>query len=570
MIRVRSSKGPNAIYMKQILLRFSKSPAFTPLHNRLYRWLWTASLASNIGTMAQNVGQGWLMTSLTPSPLLVALVQTAESFPLFLLALPAGALADLINRRRLLLFTQTWMAVFAAGVGLVTALQWIDAPLLLCAALMISIGNAFNAPAWQATVPDVVAREQIPQAVNLNGVSYNVARVLGPAIGGLAVAYVGPAATFFLNSFSFVGVIIVLIRWKPNVPQRILPAERLLGAMRTGVRYLRHTSSLQVVLLRVALFIFFASSLWALLPLYARKNLGLSALGYGSLLGCLGAGAITAAAFVPAARARWGREVVLRRALWAYGIGLAVISTGVSSGWVALALFVCGIAWLTSMASFQTAAQTTVPPWVRARALSFYLIAAQGGLAFGSFFWGLAASRIGVPYTFLINASALILTSWIVRKFPLPAIENLDLSPSVRLPTPPGENLLEWDDGPVLVTVTYQIDTARTVEFKNIMTTVGQLRRRTGAFEWGLFGDPWRPGKFVETFFVETWAEHMRQHDRMTAADRGISENARSFEVSPAGPEVTHWIYAYPTRRSRLSRRILPSWLRSRRPPQVE
>src|SRR5262245_25939356 len=285
--------------------------AWGPLREPLFRALWIAAVASNVGGLMEDVGEAWLMTSLTTSTLLVALIETAGSLPVLLLSVPSGAFADLIDRRRLLLITQIWMLTIAATLGVLTIAGLTTPSLLLILAFALGLGAAVNAPAWQAITPELVTRTDLPAAVTLGSVAFNVARAVGPALGGLLVAAFGPGPVFLLNAISFLGVIVVLYRWRRAVEKSNLPPEHVLGALRAGFRYVRHTSTIQAVLVRAATFILCASALWALLPVVARRGLGLNAAGYGVLLGCIGLGGVTGASLLPVLRQKFSTNAVV-------------------------------------------------------------------------------------------------------------------------------------------------------------------------------------------------------------------------------------------------------------------
>ena len=360
------------------------APAWSPLRRPLFRALWIAAVASNIGTWMQNVGAAWLMTLLAPSPTMVALVQAATSLPFFLVALPAGAIADLIDRRRLLLITQGWMLAAAAALGLLTFADATTPWLLLALTFALGLGAAMNAPAWQAIIPELVSGDEVRAAVTLNGVGYNLARATGPALGGLIVGALGPAAVFILNALSFLGVMIVLYGWNRPVGKSALPAEDVFGAMRSGIRYIRHAPALRAVLSRTAVFILGGSALWALLPLAARQELSLGATGYGLLLGCLGTGAVIGAALLPRLQQRLSTDRFLAGATLLFAVATATPSYIRSFGLVSSALIIGGAAWITIMSTFNVGVQVTVPSWVRARALAVYGLVFQGGTAAGS------------------------------------------------------------------------------------------------------------------------------------------------------------------------------------------
>jgi MFS family permease len=515
---------------------------WSPLSHTLFRWLWLAAVASNIGTWMQNVGAEWLMTSLAPSPMMVALMQTAEMTPLFLLALPAGALADVVDRRWLLLLTQGWMLIAAITLAVMTLAGMTGAWTLLLLTFSLGLGAALNAPAWQAIVPELVPRNELAAAVSLNSVAFNIARALGPALGGIVVAFAGPWAVFMLNAVSFLGIILVLYRWQREPSESMLPTERVVGAMRAGLRYVRHSPELRTVLLRTGLFVVCASALWAMLPLIARRELGLSAVAYGVLLGGLGAGAVFAAFILPFIRRSISLNLlVVCGTLVFAGVTLTLAYVRVLA-WLALAMVLGGIAWMALMSSFNISVQTVVPAWVRARALAIYLLVFFGGMAVGSALWGVVATHLGIPRALLCAVLAMLAGLLAALRYPLAASEALDLDPSMHWSEPTVIIEPHPEDGPVLVTVEYLIDPARVDEFRKAMDGVKRIVRRDGAMRWGLFNDQANESRYLETFLVESWAEHMRQHARVTNADREIQDYARSFHRGDAPPVVTHLI----------------------------
>lgn len=530
---------------------FSTEPthpsAWSPLRQPLFRALWLASVASNIGTWMQNVGAAWLMTSLAPSPTLVALVQAATSLPVFLVALPAGAIADLVDRRRLLLATQGWMLAAATLLGVLTLLEVMTPWLLLVLTFALGLGAAMNAPAWQAIIPELVGESELRAAVTLNGVGYNVARAVGPALGGIIVAILGSGAVFILNALSFLGVMIILYRW-PRVAQvSALPAEDVFGAMRAGVRYVRHAPSVQAVLLRTGAFIIGGSALWALLPLVARDEWALGATGYGVILGCLGTGAVAGGMFLPRIQQRLPTDALLASAIVLFALATAGPVYAPHLALLCAVMLVGGAAWIAIMSTFNVGAQVTVPGWVRARALAVYGIVAQGGMAIGSAFWGVVAERLSLSMTLLCAAAALAASLIALLWYRLKLEDEIDLSPSPHWPKPVLSSEPRPDAGPVLITVEYTVDAARARDFATAMRGVRILRLRDGAYRWGLYNDSAVPTRFVETFVVESWAEHLRQHERVTVADREIERTARAFHTGATPPTITHLIYARAT-----------------------
>lgn len=518
---------------------------WSPLRQSVFRSIWIATVISNVGTWMQSVGIGWLMTSLTPSPLLVALMQTAASLPIFLLGLPAGTFSDILDRRKLLLFTEAWMLLVALALGVLTLTGHMSAWLLLVLTFLMGLGSAFDAPAWQAIVPDLVEREDLPAAVALNATGFNVARALGPALGGIIIALSGPAAVFLLNAVSFVFVLVAIYRWR-RAPVASGPhPEDMLGATAAGLRYVRHAPVLRAVLIRVGIFAIGASALWALLPVMARRELNLDATGYGIILGSLGVGGVGGALLMPRLRKRLSVD------------GLATLSTLIFAGsTLALAtlrnmpvLVVCmmagGMAWLTIMSNLTVVAQTASPAWVRARTMGIYLLVFQGLLAIGSFGWGLLAEKIGSGSTLLIASITLIGGMVISLRWPLKAIQHLDVSPSGHWGDPKLAITPAPEDGPVLITVEYRVPAERAGDFIQVMnTTMRSFRRREGAVSWDIFRDLADPERYVETFLVLTWAEHMRQHARVTVADQEIEARAFAFQRPGFTQFATHLISA--------------------------
>jgi MFS family permease/quinol monooxygenase YgiN len=516
--------------------------AWSPLSQPLFRALWLAAVASNIGTWMHNVGADWLMTSLAPSPLMVGLMQTAENAPLFLLALPAGALADIVDRRRLLLYTQGWMLVSAVALGLLTLLGLTTPWVLLLLIFSLGLGSALNAPAWQAIVPELVPRSELSAAVSLNSVAFNIARAVGPALGGFVVAAIGSWAVFFLNSLSFIGVLFVLYRWQREPVESISPTERVVGAMRAGVRYVRHHPELRAVLLRTGVFVSCASALWAMLPLVARQQLGLGAFSYGVLLGGLGAGAICGAIILPGLRRKVSINILIIGGTIIFAAVTAILASVHIFPLLCIVMLFGGVAWMALMSSFNIIVQAIVPAWVRARVLAIYLLVFFGGMALGSATWGAIATRIGISNALLYAAAALILGLAAAYFFPLRSGVELDLEPSLHWSEPIYVTEPHPKDGPVLVTVNYQIEPERADEFVEAMRELKRILRRDGAIRWGLFTDTAQPGHYVETFLVESWAEHMRQHARVTNEDRVAQDRARSFHIGDSPPLVTHLI----------------------------
>lgn len=521
---------------------------WSPLRHTVFRWLWIANVASNVGTWFQNVGASWLMTTLSPSTTLVALVQAATSLPMFLLSLPAGALADVLDRRRVLLVTQTWMLLAAGGLGLLTLAGRTTPSTLLLFTFLLGLGAALNQPAWQAIIPELVPREDLPAAITLGSIGFNIARAAGPALAGLVVAAAGPGVTFLFNAASFLGVLAVLYRWRRPTEESVLPAERIWGAMRTGLRYVRHAPEVIAVIVRGTAFILCASSLWALLPVVARVELKQGAGGYGLLLASLGLGAVAGAMALPRIRRRFTAEVIVAVSAVTFAAALLALAYVRDFWLVFAALLLAGGGWLSLLSSLSVAVQTVVPSWVRARAISVYNLVFFGGLSMGSALWGAAAERFGTASALAASAAGIVLGLLTTLRFRLRSGEGLNLSPSRQWPAPIVVHDLEPERGPVLVTVQYQIGPDCASEFAEAMSAVRRIRLRDGALQWGLFADSAVLGRYTEIFLVKSWVEHLRQHERVTVADRDIEERARAFHVGPERPVVQHLI-AEPVRR---------------------
>jgi MFS family permease len=505
--------------------------------------LWTAAVVSNVGSWMHDTAAAWTMTTLAPSPIMVSLMQTATSFPFFVLALPAGALADVVDRRRLSLVALGWLSL-ATGLLACLAVAGRAGPgALLGLTFAIGVGSALLGPALAAIIPDLVPREEIQSAAGLNGISMNVARAIGPAIGGFVAAAVGVGATFALNAVSFLAVWLVLRRWSPAPLERKLPPEELVGAMRAGMRYVRHNPALRTVLARTGTFVLPASAVWALLPLYARSDLGLGAAGYGVLLGFFGAGAVACGVFLPRLRAWIGVERLITTAALGFALSQFTLGYFPSFATAAASLLVAGAAWLSIFSTLTAVAQISLPSWVRARGLATHMLVLFGGLAAGSAAWGAIASALGVNESFELAGLAVLLgraASWRSR---LSAGATPDLEPAPRWPDPEIVRTFAPDRGPALVTIEYQIDPGEAPAFARAMQAVRSIRLRDGAIRWGLWDDVAENGRFMESFVVESWLEHLRQHERITAADRTVQAIAHAFHRGSEPPKVRHFVH---------------------------
>jgi MFS family permease len=516
--------------------------AWRPLRHTLFRWLWIATFVSNIGNWMQDVGGAWLMTTMDPSPVMVTLVQVATCLPMVILALPAGTFADVVDRRRLLLVMQSWLCITAAGFGVAVWLDIMTPWLLLSLTGVMSIGLAFNSPARRAITAELVSREDLAGAISLKNASVNVARALGPALGGFLMATLGPAVLFFLNAISFLGVIGALYTWRRPKRQTRLPAEHFWGALQAGLRYVWYAPAMWSVMARAGTFTLCGSALWAMLPLVVHTELRQDATGYGLVLGCFGLGAAMSTLLLPRLQPHWPREYLVAVTTIVFALALALIGMIRVFGLFCLVMVMGGSAWLILLTSFSASAQEALPAWVRGRALAAYILIFFGGMAGGSLLWGTVAERIGIAATLWIAAGGVLLALAATHRCPLITSSAYDTSPSRHWPMPDIDEEPEYEQGPVLITLEYRIDPAQCEAFVQAVRQLGRIRRRDGALRWGVFGDAAETGRYIESFIVETWGEYLRQRDRFTVADREIEERVFAYHQDQSSPCTTHFI----------------------------
>lgn len=516
--------------------------AWSPLKIKLFRAMWLAILGSNVGTWVNDVAAAWVMAERTGSPLMVALVQSATTVPVVLLALVAGTLADIVDRRRYLLFTQGWMLLVAASLATLTALQILTPPLLVALTFAMGCGAAMAMPAQAAIVSELVPRPMLASAVALNSIGINIARSLGPAIGGLIVAQLGAGWAFGLNALSFAAMLWVLFTWKQDVQGSSLPPEGFGAGLRAGLRYALRAGRLQAVLIKSAGFFFFASAVTALLPLVVRGEMQSGAGTYGLLLGCIGIGAVTGALLLPRLRARLDRDLLVLLATLACALSLLGLAWLRHWALLPVAMLVNGFAWITVLSSLQIAAQTAVPAWVRARALSLYIMVFSLGMAAGGLSWGSIAQRTSIPFALTVAAIGAVVAGLLVWRVRIAGSEELDLRPAGHWPAPELAVPVTHDRGPVLVTVEYHIDDADRAAFHRLLGELGRTRRRDGAVIWGVAEDVATPGVHMEYFVTSSWIEHLRQHERVTAEDRALQDRVRALHRNEHAPIVRHFV----------------------------
>jgi MFS family permease len=532
--------------------------AWSPLSHPLFRNRWFASVLSNIGTWMQDTAATWLMTIMTGSPFLIALMQTAASLPVLVLGLPAGATADILDRRRLLIFWQTWMLAAAVLLSVFTLGGGIGPALLLGLTLLLNVGAAMNNPAWQAIVPELVPRSELAGAISLNSAGYNLARAVGPALGGLIVAgfasvVTGAGVVFFINALSFAFVIAVLYVWhRRPIHTSALPAERMLGSIRAGLRYVRHSTPIRGILVRTFLLTSCVSAMWALLAVVAQRDLARGALGYGLLNASIGTGAVIGAFSLTRIRAAMSAHAVITASSITFAGTLLVMAFSHHLWLVVPALLAAGVAWTSTTSTFNIAVQVSAPPWVQARLLGTYQMTFQAGMAIGSAFWGAVAERASTPVALTAAAAALLVGLPFSRRYRVLSGEPGDLTSAAQAkalnrsaPTVVIE--LDPDEGPVMVSVDYQIDATEAEAFVSAIHDLRAIRLRDGAVRWGLFHDSADESHYVETFLVESWAEYLRQRERMTMTDRDVRDRVYRYQRGPIPPPVSRMIYV-PTR----------------------
>jgi MFS family permease len=515
--------------------------AWAPLRYPEYRAMWLAVLVGNIGTWVNDVAAAWLMAGIG-TPLMVAAVQSATTLPVVLLSLSAGALADIVDRRKYLILTQLWMIAASSGLAILAAAHRLDATSLLALTFALGIGAAMGRPAQAAATPELVPRPLLGPAAALGSVSMNIARSIGPALGGVIVAQYSIAACFVINAASFVGIAFVWWRWKPAPRADALPPERFAGALRAGLRYALHAPVFQAVLARAFMFFLPGSAISALLPILVRTTLRQTAGVYGLLLMCIGIGAVAGALLMPKIRTKVDLDRLIL--LGALGNALCTALAGLVSSVPLLCavMLVNGMAWITVLSSFQMVAQTSLPPWVRARGLALYIMVLSLAMAIGSLVWGAVAQHGSMQWAMGSSAAVAVLFGLWSRRWKLGRAETLDVMPSAHWPEPVVVLGTEADRGPVMVTVEYDVLPAHVAEFHELMQHLGTARKRDGAIEWGVMEDTATPDRFLEYFFSASWLEHLRQHDRVTGEEARLQARVRRLLQPESRPVIRHFL----------------------------
>jgi predicted MFS family arabinose efflux permease len=522
----------------------AEGSALAPLRRPGFRAAWAALAGSQLVIWMNTVGAVTVIAALSDSPTLIALVQTANSVPAVLLALLMGSMADIVDRRRFAIASQSWMLISAAVLAALTLADVVTPGLALALTFALGAGMATTFVIYQALTQDFVPRSELLAAVALNGVAINLARAIGPALAGLIIAALSAGALFAVEAGLLVVIVgLVSLRIRPPGPVRA-SGERLAPAVRAGVRFVRFSPPVRTVLLRGAAFSVSASALWALLPVAALGRLGLSESSFGLLMGCVGTGAILGATMLPRIRRRFAFDRMIAVASMGLAGGLVALAYIPWAELVAFTLLLTGACWLVVLSSLNTSAQRVAPGWVRARTLAVFQLVMQGGLAIGSLTWGLVTGAADVETALTIAAAGLVAGVALARRWPLAESDGGDLTPAGAWSDPNVGIEARPDDGPVLITVEYQVAEPDAERFVLAMEELGRIRRRDGAYRWDLYADLERPGCYLETFVVDSWSEHLRQHGRLTVADLELTRLTKSFHRGEGPPQVRHMLWA--------------------------
>jgi MFS family permease len=514
--------------------------AWAPLGLPVFRMLWCTWLAANLSMWMNDVAAAWMMTSLAPTPVWVALVQTASTLPVFLLGLPSGALADILDRKRFFFWTQLWVTTVALLMCAAVLTGAMTAPLLLALNFANGIGLALRWPVFAAIVPELVPRAQLPAALALNGVSMNASRIAGPLLAGMLIASFGSQYVFMLNALLSLLAAWLITRWRRTPVPQPLGREKLLSAMRVGLQFVGQSPHLQGVLVRVSLFFLYSTASIALLPLVARGLPGGDASTYTLLLASMGAGAIVTAMLLPRLRQRWSRDGLVARGAALYSVGMVGVALA-PSPWVASpAMFISGMAWITTANALSVSAQLGLPNWVRARGMSMYQMSIMGASAAGAALWGQIATWTSVPVSLLVAAAVGLVAVLAANRWLGNTHAEEDQTPATTLAQPVVAS--PPPSGQVLVNIEYHVDPKRADEFRALMQQSRSSRLRHGVLSWELLRDIHEPGRFVEQFVDPSWNEHLRRFQRLTAADAALRDRRNAFHLGDTPPRVTRCV----------------------------
>ncbi len=517
---------------------------WSPLSIPAFRSLWIAVTISNTGTWMHDMGVGWFMATMTDSSLMIALVQTATTLPFFLLALPAGTLADIVDRRSYLLLCLLWMLISAMLLGLLTLADYVTPWILLSLTFSLGVGNAMMRPALSACVPTLVPRAELRRAITLNSMSLNVSRSAGPVLAGFIILSAGPAYVFLINALSFSVILFTIYRWpKPVADDSMsLPVERFMEGMRAGLRYARNAPMLQAVLIKGIVFFFFGSAIWALLPVIAVQVLQGGPTLYGWLIAAIGLGAVVTTQIMGWLNQNYSRNTIVTAGGLVYAATIFSFGNTTDVYMLCLVLFVCGSAWLALFSTIIVAGQLAVPDWVRARGLALVMLTMMGSMSAGSVLWGYLADKLGIPLTCSLTAAGLAVCLIMIRNVRIGEDDHIDLTPSMHWPTPEFAQDIRPDSGPVMITIKYNVKKENIEEFLRLSRQLKQLRKRDGAFFWEMYSKAGAADCRVEVFMVNSWLEHLRQHARVTVLDKHLQDRIRSLLKEDSKPERSHYI----------------------------
>jgi MFS family permease len=489
----------------------------------------------------RDVASAWLVTELTRSAAAVALIQAAATLPVFLLALPAGALSDIVDRRKYLIANQLCLATISTVLTVLAATGKLSVNSLVLLTFLGGVTAALIGPTWQAIVPELISKDELKGAIALNSLGFNIARAIGPAVGGVLLALAGAAVTYGLNVLTYLFVIAALLWWRraPNRDDQL--TERFGGAMRAGVRFALASPELRRVLFRASVFFMCANVVWALMPMVARQVLAGDARFYGVMLGATGAGAVAGALILSRVRARLSVDNLVLAAALVMAAVLICLSVAPPRWGGIVATFAFGAAWIAVLISLNATTQAILPNWVRGRGLATYLMVISGAMTASSLIWGAIAEYAGIRPSLFYGGILLTLVALFLHRFKLPTGEA-DLTPSLHWPEPPVAEAIAHDRGPVLITVEYKVARERRAEFLAVACRLSGERRRDGAYGWGVAEDTSAPETILEWFFVESWAEHLRQHRRVSKADAQLQAELGSFHLGDTPPKVSHYL----------------------------
>ena len=530
--------------------RTNETSMWTVLTSPVYAVLFCATVLSNIGTWMHEVGASWLMTELSADPTKIAMIQTAVALPIFLFALPAGALADLVDRRKLLVVVNLLACFIAIGLGAVIHVGIISPWILISFTFALGISAAFIAPAWQAIVPNLVDRSQLSEAVALNGVGINISRAIGPAIAGVLIVSFGIQAPFWLNAVSYLFIICALLWWSPpNQKKHGLPTEHAVPAIVSGLRYARHSIPLRNTLVRAVAFFLAASVFWALLPLIVSHQMKADASLYGTATALIGVGALFGAFLMPRLKVYMEPSSMLLVATIIDAGIFVVLALTFTTTSLLVSCFTFGASWIIALANLNVSAQTSLPNWVRARGLSIFLMVFFGAMSLGSIIWGNVASALPLAQTLMIAGGILVIGALATIRNRLNLGDDRDLEPSLHWPTPKlanglGEAPASLDQGPVMVTIEYYVNKQDWRDFKTSIQQLGVARKRYGAYQWGVFQDTANPNRFLEYFFESSWLHHLQHHEHTSEEDRQQQIIVNQFHEKSESPLVSHFLSA--------------------------